>query len=866
MEKLKSDECSIFSSNDIEPEFISVKFLGGKGLNLVNLSSQGFNVPPFVILNANELHRHFQKESEIDSVWIEKIKSILGDYRWFSVRSSAIQEDSIQFSFAGQFKTELYVGWDDLSNAIQLVWDSIKSPNVLTYCEEHNLEAPDRMAIIIQVMVNSEISGVAFGVNPVNGRRDEMIISSVYGLGEGIVSGELNADTFTVTETSKIISAQTSPKKKKLVQLQQGTLDPAYENQTTTVWVDVDPSIQESPSLSSVQIEEISGILNKLKRIYKRPQDIEFALEKDQLFLLQTRPVTTLGQIADPTGEMILWDNSNIIESYPGVTTPLTFSFIIKMYESVYVQLCRLLGVSEGDLTQNKTIFENMLGLIQGRVYYNLLSWYKALALLPGFHLNAEFMEKMMGVKERFELKNLPKRTKWNERFRVLIMLRSMWKNLRGLPQMRINFQRDFQEVLNEYNAIDLKSKSAHELMELYLNFEQTLLKKWKAPLVNDFYSMIYFGVLQKLVEKYELPQGIHNDLLSGADDIISTQPIKRMEKMRDWVWERQDLTHQFKLLSVSELMQYIEKSVPDLQSQFMNYIQDFGDRCVGELKLETITYRQDPEMLMQLLKMYVCSERLDHKSLKLREIAENLVDEKLRKHPVKRKIFQFVLKKTRILVSARENLRFERTRGFGKVREIFLAIGDVFYSEGIIENPRDIFYLTQNEIFDFIKGTAVTPELADLIQFRKSKYLSYENQTTAERIRTFGMVYHANIFNAVLNSGVLSGDLQGIGCCPGWVKAQVQVVHHPSEITELKGDILVTASTDPGWVTLFPSAGGILVERGSLLSHSAIVSRELGKPCIVGITGLLSRLKTGDWVEMDGSTGCVKIIREPAN
>lgn len=866
MEKLKSDECLIFSSNDIEPEFKSVKFLGGKGLNLVNLSFQGFNVPPFVILNANELHCHFQKESEIDTVWIEKINSILGDYRWFSVRSSAIQEDSIQYSFAGQFKTELYVGWNDLSNAIQLVWDSIKSPNVLTYCEEHNLEAPDRMAIIIQVMVNSEISGVAFGVNPVNGRRDEMIISSVYGLGEGIVSGELNADTFTVTETSKIISAQTSPKKKKLVQLQQGTLDPAYENQTTTVWVDVDPSIQESPSLSSVQIEEISGILNKLKRIYKRPQDIEFALEKDQLFLLQTRPVTTLGQIADPTGEMILWDNSNIIESYPGVTTPLTFSFIIKMYESVYVQLCRLLGVSEGDLTQNKTIFENMLGLIQGRVYYNLLSWYKALALLPGFHLNAEFMEKMMGVKERFELKNLPKRTKWNERFRVLIMLRSMWKNLRGLPQMRINFQRDFQEVLNEYNAIDLKSKSAHELMELYLNFEQTLLKKWKAPLVNDFYAMIYFGVLQKLVEKYELPQGIHNDLLSGADDIISTQPIKRMEKMRDWVWERQDLTHQFKLLSVSELMQYIEKSVPDLQSQFMNYIQDFGDRCVGELKLETITYRQDPEMLMQLLKMYVCSERVDHKSLKLREIAEDLVDAGLRKHSVKRKIFQFVLKKTRILVSARENLRFERTRGFGKVREIFLAIGDVFYFEGIIENPRDIFYLTQNEIFDFIKGTAVTPELADLIQFRKSKYLSYENQTTAERIRTFGMVYHANIFNAVLNSGVLSGDLQGIGCCPGWVNAQVQVVHHPSEITELKGDILVTASTDPGWVTLFPSAGGILVERGSLLSHSAIVSRELGKPCIVGITGLLSRLKTGDWVEMDGSTGCVKIIREPAN
>jgi pyruvate,water dikinase len=243
---------------------------------------------------------------------------------------------------------------------------------------------------------------------------------------------------------------------------------------------------------------------------------------------------------------MILWDNSNIIESYPGVTTPLTFSFIIKMYESVYIQLCRLLGVSETDLIENRTVFENMLGLINGRVYYNLLSWYKALALLPGYQLNAEFMEKMMGVKERFELKNIPQRTKWTERFRVLIMIRSMWKNLRELPSMRRDFQREFQIVLDEFDAIDFSKKSAWELMELYLKFELTLLKKWKAPLVNDFYAMIYFGVLQKLVDKYELPSGIHNDLLSGADDIISTEPIKRMQEMRLAVLEIEELKKLF--------------------------------------------------------------------------------------------------------------------------------------------------------------------------------------------------------------------------------------------------------------------------------------------------------------------------------
>ena len=127
-------------------------------------------------------------------------------------------------------------------------------------------------------------------------------------------------------------------------------------------------------------------------------------------------------------------------------------------------------------------------------------------------------------------------------------------------------------------------------------------------------------------------------------------------------------------------------------------------------------------------------------------------------------------------------------------------------------------------------------------------------------------MVYHANSFYQKMETAILTGDLKGVGCCPGFVKARIQVVHDPKSVTDLQGDILVTASTDPGWVTLFPSASAILVERGSLLSHSAIVSRELGKPCIVGISHLLERVKTGDWVEMDGSTGMIKIIQEANN
>ena len=591
--RIKSAEMPIISSNSIESENLTVEILGGKGLNLMRLVQQQFVVPEFIILSANWLFDEFQKGGNL-FLSEDEIFQYLGDAQWFSVRSSAIQEDGTQYSFAGQFKTELFVKRAELNTSIKRVWHSLKSPQIETYCREHGLAMPDRMAIIVQIMVDSEVSGVAFGVNPVSGRRDESVISSLYGLGEGLVGGELDADTFIVHGDQ--IEAKISPKKKKLVRK-------VPANPTAmTEFVDVEPQNRIAASLSNEQIFEISKVLEKLKFHFKKPQDIEFAYFKNQFYLLQTRPVTALNCIADPSGEMILWDNSNIIESYPGVTTPLTFSFIIKMYESVYIQLCRLLGVSETDLIENRTVFENMLGLINGRVYYNLLSWYKALALLPGYQLNAEFMEKMMGVKERFELKNIPQRTKWTERFRVLIMIRSMWKNLRELPSMRRDFQREFQIVLDEFDAIDFSKKSAWELMELYLKFEQTLLKKWKAPLVNDFYAMIYFGVLQKLVDKYELPSGIHNDLLSGADDIISTEPIKRMQEMRLAVIRIEELKKLFEDDSntAERLWTAINKDYLGVQQLIHKYLKEFGDRSVGELKLETITYKQDPLMLVR--------------------------------------------------------------------------------------------------------------------------------------------------------------------------------------------------------------------------------------------------------------------------
>ena len=378
---------------------------------------------------------------------------------------------------------------------------------------------------------------------------------------------------------------------------------------------------------------------------------------------------------------------------------------------------------------------------------------------------------------------------------------------------------------------------------------------------------MIFFGVLQKQCAKlFPNDPVMHNDLVSGAKDIISTEPVELSLEIVRKILSDPEAKIFFESKEPLEIWKSIDNgNFKEIGELIRKYIYRWGDRSVGELKLETLTYHQHPDWYVAILKSYVLQGITEISAGKnnLRGDAENEVIKQLSGKPVKRMLFRYVLRKARYFVSNRENLRYERTRGFGMVRNIFLALGERLFAEQVISHPRDIFWLSQNEIFDFIKGTAVTSDLTSLVKMRKEEYDDFEKQPTAERIITYGMVYSGNSFKQELQSVTAEGGLalKGLGCCAGIVRAKVRVVHHPSEVPGLEGDILVTSSTDPGWVTLFPTCSGILVERGSLLSHSAIVSREMGIPCIVGITGLLQQLKTGDEVEMNGSTGEIRVL-----
>ncbi len=844
--------------------------IGGKARNLFHLKRKAFPVPKFLVIPQEAFLEKLPpgkeptpariEELKIETAALEQITAYFPPGTLLAVRSSAIDEDGSDFSFAGQFESYLFVPADQLEEKIKEVWKSSCSERVLEYRKHHGLESKPGIAVVVQEMIDADAAGVAFGINPISGNRREKLISSVYGLGEGLVSGELDADNFILGE--KGLQSEIARKTHRFA------LD---KEQFGTRQLEVETSLQNKPSLELEQIHAVGALLERCNRHFGKPQDIEFAFQNGELYILQARPVTNLHKIPDISADYILWDNSNIIESYPGVTTPLTFSFISKSYEDAYKLFCAYLGVQQKVIRENERVFQNTLGLINGRVYYNLKTWYHMLAMLPGYSINARFMENMMGVKERFDIPESYRLSKSKAWWSIVKMAVGLIVHLKRLPQKRRRFKILLDQMIGSYKAMDFGSKNANELMELYLRFERELISEWKAPLLNDFFAMIYFGRLQKACQKYKISDNpnIHNDLLCGSADIISTQPVHRSIKLATQISESAELKGLFLENSAAEVWEELQNNKEHalIYKDIQAYIHDFGERCIGELKLETLSYNQDPAQFIRVLQSYVesginqsiTSGKVEEE---IRRKAEAEVSKKLGGSPFKKWKLRKLIRKTRILVSSRENLRYERTRAFGIVRELFSHMGRYFYSEGIIDNERAIFYLTKEEIFAYIEGRAVSQNLKELIKLRQAEFAAYESQLpTSERFATYGPVYHGNDFYSVSKLEALSGDLKGIGCCPGRVKAQVQVVLNPKEISSLKGRVLVTSSTDPGWVTLFPSASAIIVERGSLLSHSAIVSREMGIPCIVGVTGLLRTLKTGDWVEMDGSTGEIKLI-----
>ena len=391
----------------------------------------------------------------------------------FAVRSSAIEEDSPKHSFAGQLESFLFVQPRDVANRVECVRASASAHRVLAYRRQHGL--PDSVpapAVIVQRMIDPECSGVAFSADPVSGRRSVAVVAAVRGSAVPLVEGTAEGLTWHVDRGGRIL----------------------FRPPCTL--------------LDDSRVREVATLARQAERLFARPQDIEWVSSGDRLWIVQSRPITSLAGMADPDGGRHIWDNSNIVESYGGIVSPMTFSFARRAYEGVYKRFCRVMGVPSTVIETHADVFRGMLGLVRGRVYYNLLNWYRVVAMLPGYRWNRTFFEQMLGAREALhadQAGSLAAETRWRRLRGSLALahtLAGVVLQYFSLPMRVLRFRRRLDNALGKGRPY-YGSLRADELAVCYRELERQLLPNWDAPIVNDFFCMVFVGVLHRLSARW---------------------------------------------------------------------------------------------------------------------------------------------------------------------------------------------------------------------------------------------------------------------------------------------------------------------------------------------------------------------------
>jgi pyruvate,water dikinase len=844
------------------PAFAAAR-LGGKAAGLLRLRALGLPVPAFVVLPVALFapalaglpitpqglagRRARLAGFEVSAATRAALRAALAGWgfpaRPVAVRSSVADEDGEANAFPGMMDSVLNVGtWPALWAAVAQVAASAYSDRALTYRRQRGLPLAAQPAVVVQRQVAARAAGVLFTTFPEYPL--EMAIHAVAGLGEGLVGGQLVPDEYYLRKHDGQVMAFARP----------------------------DAETERHSVLQPAALADLYRFAQHLETALGNPQDVEFAQdEAGKMWLVQTRPLT------QPVPEVLVFDNANIQESYCGVTTPLTFSFAQRAYATVYRQTMRALGLPAATVAAHEGVITNLLALRQGRIYYNLNNWYRGLQLLPNFSQSKADMERMMGVLEPVDFvqsqrKTLPQKLALLPR--LALTLSRLLGEFARLPSQVRAFQARFEAECRRFYQLPLADLGAPELLREIDYLNQTLLTRWTTPIINDFRVMRAHGAATRCLAALGIadPEEFLSRYLAGnpagaetgsaaapeAAPLASLLPALALRELGELA--RQEFPELLPLLAAPgpDLPAQVARLAPAFQARVRHYVACYGDRTMGELKLETETMRTSEALFYQYLVPYLDAPapRPAAASLPAQAAAELAARLRGRSWWVARQVHAS-LATLRAAVACREALRLERTRLFGMYRAAYRQLGQRLAAAGTLAAPLDVFWLTESEI----ASAALTggPPRAALAAARAAEFAGYW-AAAAPPGRQVEPARPAAALEAVPPA---DGCLRGTGCYPGEVAGEVVVITDPAQalVSSVRGRIVAALRTDPGWAALFPGCRAVLIERGSALSHSVILLRELGIPTIINVPGLTQYLRSGQRVQLDGRTGLVQVL-----
>ncbi len=762
---------------------------GGKGGTLARLVQAGYPVPDgFVILPA--AFSGDRLKAEAWTLIQAQLKRMRENGTAFAVRSSAVSEDSASASFAGEFETVLDVHSDEMiREAIHTVRRSRHSERVQVYSEAHGLEAAHSMAVVVQRLVRAHISGVLFTADPVSGDRAQMLGNFVYGLGDELVSGEAEPYTFTLEQ----------PK---------GRYD--------------------GPRALKRYARQLYKLATRLESDLGCPQDIEWAIAEGHLYLLQSRPITTLVSHDPLTGEWnhtltgdYVWTSQMTGEIFPRVLTPSSWS----VWEILFNRL------RAGEIRST--------GNIGGRVYLNYSLLYSfLLKLLRNHDKVMKYLEGAGGYASLPEGMTVPTMP-ITIRTLLQIVLREGKNELKKkrLQKNRSEFLSSVRERCQQLQAQIKQSREKRELVPFWDELE---------PLFTDVFTL-QDATNEASVGQYRSLKQELTELLGLEDTDVLLSTLGGSSEQ---------------LASLGPLVGLADVVRGNISLE--SYMTRFGHRGPYENYLSMPRPYEDPNWLKVRLDELEQSPVEVETLLERRRAEFDSAWQRFQvRYPGKVRPVERKLDRLNEAAHAREATRSELTRIVGVIRALFVRAGEL---TGLGD---DVFFLTYQELLDVLSGDD-SPTIH--IPARREMYARYEALPAYPafirgRFDPFEWASDPNrrtdIFDAQAPAHLPESSLvKGYAGSSGQVEGLVRRIDSHEEGEQLRaGEILVTSTTNVGWTPLFTRAGAIVTDVGAQLSHAAIVARELGIPAVVGCRDATMRLRTGDRVRVDGGRGIVEIL-----
>jgi pyruvate,water dikinase len=853
----------------LDDQNASLEVVGGKAASLARMARAGLPVPGGYYLTTsayrsfvieNELQSHILKALEdveiskpetlekasqaitsqftnalipedIAEAVLRAYDALPGDSPTVAVRSSATAEDLPEASFAGQQETYLNVsGTDALLVAVRKCWASLWTARAISYRARQGI-SPDgvTLAVVVQTLVLAEAAGILFTANPLNGRRDQMLINASWGLGEAVVGGLVTPDTFTLEATSgRVIDRETGEKLVQTVRVDGGTEE-----------MPVPKNLRDVPVLDDEQAAELSQLGRQIESLYGMPMDIEWALADGAFAVLQARPITALPNPEPtpptewklPKGAYAAMRN-NIVELMTDPLTPLFKTFGLSAVNSSMRRL--LVGfLDDTDILPSEPII-----VVNEYAYYNGSVKFRPMLKII---LNTRRILRYMftGAVER-----------WTEE---------------GRPR--------YLQIVETWNNRDWQALSSTELLDAAGQLAEAAIDAYGA-LVSGvipaaWMSEAWFTFTYKWVKRRDDPPA--PTYLMGFDSL----PIRAEKSLFDlasWTQENSELADYLADTPADQIVGELGgdqspagvdfKDWLDWQTRFQAHLHDYG-HTIYNLDFGTPVPADDPVPLIETLKMFLSGEGVNpherqRDSAERREAATRTILARLKGR--RKKSFQKNLERAQKYAPLREDGLADVGLSYPLLRKMFSELGRRLVEGGIIEKPEDIYWLEGSEVESAVArlddGLAIE-SLVDVIPSRKATWRAARGVAppmALPQIKIFGR----DLLELKAKKGT-ADSLKGVAASPGRITAPACVLYGPEDFSKMKmGDVLVASLTTPAWTPLFVRASAVVTDIGGPLSHGSIVAREYGIPAVLGTGRATARITHGDLITVDGTEGKV--------